>query len=423
MFSSGARRNSAVVTRTILAALILVYAAYPAHAQPRFTTIHNFTGTSGDGFTPYAPLVLAARVFHGTTLAGGEYGSGTIFSLTPPTSPGGHWTEILLYTFTGGLDGDGPQAGLAIGPYEVLYGATLRGGVNSLGGTVFSLTPPQTSGAPWTEAVLHNFGDHHDGSNPIGGLVIGMHGDLFGTTGGGGRYNSGTVFRLRAPASPGGAWTEEILYNFTGGADGRNPQTALAIDPATETLYGTTDTGGSALLGTVFSVTPPTSAGGAWTETVLHNFAGSHDGIHPNALLLATDGMLYGTSHGRGANYGAAFSLTPPASTGGAWTFNLLHDFTGSPDGSEPGAGLLMAVDGTLYGTTQSGGTGCLNGCGTIFSLTPGSPWVETVLYSFNNDGNAPGAPLVFGNNNALYGTTKFGGTAGGGTAFALQLP
>jgi uncharacterized repeat protein (TIGR03803 family) len=410
--------------RLTLVALILAYAAHPVQAQTAFTTIHDFTGTSGDGFSPYAPLVLAGRVFHGTTSAGGEYGSGTIFSLAPPASPGGDWTETLLYTFTGGLDGSAPQAGLAIGPFGILYGTTIQGGTNRLGGTVFSLTPPQASGASWTEAVLHNFGEHHDGINPLGGLVIGVHGDLFGTTGGGGRYNSGTVFKLRAPASPGGAWTEEVLYNFTGGADGNNPQATLAIDPATETLYGTTNTGGSALLGTVFSVTPPTTSSGAWTETVLHNFAGSHDGIHPNALLLAQDGVLYGTSHGIGTNYGAAFSLTPPAVTGGDWTFNLLHDFTGSPDGSEPGAGLIMAVDGTLYGTTQSGGTGsCLNGCGTIFSLTSGSPWVETVLYSFNHNGNAPGAPVVFGDNGSLYGTTKFGGATGGGTAFALQMP
>lgn len=135
-------------------------------------------------------------------------------------------------------------------------------------------------------------------------------------------------------------------------------------------------------------------------------------------LLLAPSGVLYGTSHGL-HSHGAAFSLAPPVVPGAAWIFTILHEFKDSPDGSEPGAGLIVSADGTLYGSTTSGG----DGSGTIFSLTPGSQWVETVLYSFDNDGNAPGAPLVFGNNNSLYGTTKFGGTAGGGTAFVLQLP
>ena len=133
----------------------MLWKAKVAHYQT-FTTIHNFTGASADGFSPYSPLVRSGKVLYGTTLSGGAYNSGAVFSLAPPTSPGEHWTEKILYSFTGGLDGAGPEAGLVI-VGEVLYGATNRGGAANLG-TAYSLTPPQSPGGPWTETVLHSFG-------------------------------------------------------------------------------------------------------------------------------------------------------------------------------------------------------------------------------------------------------------------------
>jgi uncharacterized repeat protein (TIGR03803 family) len=395
-----------------------------AQSSPVLRMVHVFEGGPNDGQFPYAGLVRSGKVFYGTTLAGGNgdcpSGCGAVFSLTEPESATGHWTETILYNFHGS-DGNAPYAGLVVGHGVLLYGTTGLGGSENLG-TAFSLAPPSTPGGAWTETVLHNFGKDHDGANPEGGLKFGHDGALYGTTAYGGRFRYGTVFKLIPPSSEGGAWIEEVLCSFTGGDDGSQPLTALTINPSDGTLYGTTNGGGTAFDGTVFSLAPPLISGSTWTETVIQAFTDGDDGIEPNALLLRPGGVIYGTSHGTQANYGAVFSLTPPASPGGPWTFAALHDFRGSPDGSEPDAGLIMGSDGTLYGTTVSGGT---DNQGVVFSMTPpaapGGAWTETVLYSLSV-GNSPTA-LTFGETEAeLFGTTKFGGAFGFGTAYALAL-
>jgi uncharacterized repeat protein (TIGR03803 family) len=148
-------------------------------------------------------------------------------------------------------------------------------------------------------------------------------------------------------------------------------------------LYGTTEEGGtgtggtgfacSSGCGTVFSLTPPATPGGAWTETVLHDFAFTGgDGAVPEAgVVIGTSGVLYGTTaYGGASDAGTVFSLTPPASPGGAWTETVLHDFTGGSDGRYPEAGVAMGKSGGLFGTTDLGGAGTCN-CGTVFALKP----------------------------------------------------
>jgi uncharacterized repeat protein (TIGR03803 family) len=63
-----------------------------------------------------------------------------------------------------------------------------------------------------------------------------------------------------------------------------------------------------------------------------------------------------------------------------AETFNVLYNFTGGADGSNPYTGLTIDRTGTLYGTTLTGGTGH----GTVFKLAKtGSNWILTTLYTF----------------------------------------
>jgi uncharacterized repeat protein (TIGR03803 family) len=167
----------------------------------------------------------------------------------------------------------------------VLYGTTSYGG-SSENGTVFSLAPPASPGGAWTKATLYNFNGTPDGSSPYySGVVIGKKGTLYGTTLFGGTAGYGTVFELRPPASPGGVWTEVVLHSFAGGSDGELPYAGLAIGSGPggyPVLYGTTTYGGTGPCtvnypgcGTVFSLTPPASPSGAWTEAVLHNFTGT----------------------------------------------------------------------------------------------------------------------------------------------------
>jgi uncharacterized repeat protein (TIGR03803 family) len=367
---------------------------------------------------------------------------GTVFSLTRSNAA---WVESVLHYFTCS-DGQHPVAPLAIGDSGVLFGTTNIGGSGNYG-TVFSLTPPASAGGHWTMTVLHNFSGGSDGASPAAGVTIGNNGALYGTTtyGGSGGCTAppypagcGTVFELTPPASPGESWTETVIYNFPGGSGGLQPFAAVTIGTG-GVLYGTTN-GGHLHPGTVFSLTPPTTAGGAWSPAVLHNFDFSSvkgDGFNPEAsVVIGSGGVLYGTTFFGGSSYGGGtvYSLTPPTSPSGAWTEAVICNFTG-PNGYLPASDLMIGDGGVLYGTTYSGGTA---GFGTVFSLTPpASPtgsWTENVLYSFTdgNDGANPAAPVAMGRGRAgrplLYGTAYFGGSTahpcqlyGCGTVFALQ--
>ena len=166
-----------------------------------------------------------------------------------------------------------------------------------------------------------------------------------------------------------------------------------------------------------------TQSAQAQTFTVLYNFTGSPDGAYPYAgLLLDMAGNLYGTTTvGGSSNQGTVFKVD----TSGTET--VLHSFSGA-DGISPYAGVIMDAKGNLYGTTQNGGTGCSGtGCGTVFELMPkaGGDWTETVLhkFTFNPDGGDPTAVLVQDANGNLYSTTEVGGTGTniGGTVFKVS--
>jgi uncharacterized repeat protein (TIGR03803 family) len=320
-------------------------------------------------------------------------------------------TEAVLYNFTGGSDGLHPQSSLVSDSAGNFYGTTALGGTcpgwNQYGcGVVFELSPNGSGG--WKQTVLHTFAAPPDGANPLfSPAIFDKSGNLYGTTQWGGAFNVGTVFEL----SPVGAsWTVNILYSFTGGADGGHPAAGLILDEAGN-LYGTGQTGGANAQGTVFKVAP------SGAETLLYTFGSqSGDGSYPFAgLVLDQTGNLYGTTLSGGAHDGGTvFKLTP---TG---TETVLYSFgSQSGDGSNPYAGLVFDKTGNLYGATYSGGT---NGGGTVFKLSPTG--TETVLYSFGSqsgDGSNPyGGSLVLDNNGNLYGTTVGGGAHGDGTVFKL---
>jgi len=263
-----------------------------------------------------------------------------------------------------------PQAGVVIGEGGVLYGTTTGGGTSG-DGTVFSLTPPASPGGAWTEAVLHNFTGGPGGRIPAGSLAIGRNGVLFGTTGYGGAFFAGTVFALKPPASPGGAWTRSVPYNFKGPSSGDGYVPDGVVIGSAGVLYGVTIDGGmtgypcgNGGCGTVFSLTPPASPGAPWSESVLHTFLAFNDGSWPSAgLTIGRDGALYGTTLGNKT----VFVVRPPASPGGSWTEAVLYRFTGGSDGGDP-TGVAIGKDGVLFGTTQTGGT---SSDGTVFALRP----------------------------------------------------
>src|ERR1051326_63794 len=150
---------------------------------------------------------------------------------------------ITLYNFPGGGFGAFPEGGVVLGSNNALFGTTYAGGFGW--GTVYELPPPAAPGGSWTPTTLYNFiGLGGDGANPEGTLLIGSNNMLYGTTVNGGAFGRGTVYQLAPPVSPGGPWTETVIYNFAGGADGQNPQAGLVFS-STGNMYGTTAYGGT----------------------------------------------------------------------------------------------------------------------------------------------------------------------------------
>ena len=279
-----------------------------------------------------------------------------------------------------------------------------------------------------TYKILYNFTGGANGRVPYAGLTL-HSGNLYGTTTAGGASGNGTVFEL---TNSNGTWTESVLYSFAGGTDGATPYAGVTFD-ANGNLYGTTEYGGTSSVGTVFELVP--NSNGTWTESVVYSFTGGSDGAYPEWCGVRVDatGALYGMSTDGGAQgMGVVYKLTP--NPGGGWTYGLLHTFTGGTDGSYPLAGTLtFDKAGSLYGATSDGVDNygnCPNNndCGSIVKLTPrpDGSWKEQVIFRFTANTNGgqsrrPFGPLVFGSAGGLYGTTGGGGGLYG-TAFKLTL-
>ena len=303
------------------------------------TTLHYFTYTpdfeNGDGAYPNALIQVSGGSFYGTTLDGGIYGSGIFYKISSDGTIAG------LHAFGAGTEVGNPVGALTISPEGGFYGATSY--------TVFRITP---AGDVTTIFVFSNSGQVSPHLN--GGLALDANGNLYGTTFYSGTDGNGTVFRV----TPGGEMT--ILHSFSAAdeyganSDGANPGVGLILG-SDGYFYGTTTTGGTGALGTVFKMTPDGEL------TTLHNFGNAYLDLPPSAgLIEGSDGNFYGTT---GVYYsyihGSVFQITP----GG--TFTTVYRFSGS-DGSFP-LGLIQGSDGSFYGPTYAGGT---DNFGTIFKLT-----------------------------------------------------
>jgi len=327
----------------------------------------------GNGSNPEAGMVLdSSGTLYGTVSSvDAPNGYGAVFQLTPPTS-GKLWTYAELAGFLKGRykdNGATPWGGVVFGSNGALYGTATVGGVSGRG-VVFELSAPAAGSTGWTETVLYSFtGQNGDGANPYTGVVAAQDGTIFGTTTNGGTANHGTAFQLTPPGMPDAPWTQAILHSFTGrDGDGALPS-GLSMGK-NGMLYGTSFGGGDYGYGTVFELIPP-QPGGAWKARALYSFTGQNgDGSGPySGVTIGPSGALFGTTSGGGAaNVGTIFELTPPSVAGGAWSESILHSFTGlNGDGAYPEAGLVFGSAGVLYGTTYGGGD---LGAGTVFRFT-----------------------------------------------------
>jgi len=347
---------------------------------------------------------------YGTTTAGGAYRQGEVFELSP--NPKGSWTEQVLYSFQGSADGSLPAAGVISDKQGNLYCTLYMGG--ALGhGAVYELIKPGKGGA-WTNHLLYSFSGGNDGGQPVGPVLFDSVGNLYGVTPLDGLYGQGVVFEL-SPNGQGGGWTETVLHAFVSQSpDAQGPAGALIFDKKSN-LYGLAVQGGAVNQGAAFELTP--NHDGTWTESVIYSFLGGNDGANPaTSDLLLKGRSLYGTTtNGGAANDGTVFQLTP-GKTG--WNETLLYTFPGGASGGNPFAGLVSDSKGNFYGTTASGAHGA---GGVTFELSKvGGVWTETVLYTFDNPGNGSYADLVRDKAGNLYGTTEFGGPAFAGNVFEV---
>lgn len=215
------------------------------------TPLYKFTGGS-DGSNPYGATVVfdQAGNLYGTTFGGGGGsclgGCGVVYKLTPA---GSAWTESVLYTFMGGADGSAPWAGVTLDQAGNFYGTTSAGGAYGYG-TVYELSP---AGSGWTKRTLYSFQHQQDGGNPYAGLIFDQSGNLYGATQYGGSGGGGTVFEL---SPSGGSWTFTTLYGFIGSGGGRakGPVANLVMDSAGN-LYGSTAGDGVYHFGSAFKLT------------------------------------------------------------------------------------------------------------------------------------------------------------------------
>lgn len=215
--------------------------------------------------------------------------------------------------------------------------------------------------------------------------------------------------RLKSPA----------LYSFCSEdlcADGITPYAGL-LNATDGDLYGTTQGGGANRAGTVFKI------GTTGALTTLYSFcavggAECKDGAAPSATLIqGSDGSFYGTTPLGGRNgHGTVFKISANGRLSTLYSFCSLGGGE-CTDGAAPSAGLTQGRDGNFYGVTESGGAYAIGG--TAFRIAPTG--ALTTLYSFcviaevdncqEGTGIAHGVGLLQGSDGNLYGTTAQDGT------------
>ena len=382
-----------------------------------FTVLHTFTFDSLLQYGPAGSLILSGNTLYGTTAQGGDWDNGTVFALNTDGSGFRTLYNFTAYTLTSiNNDGANPNQALLL-LSNTLYGTAYNGGTSD-GGTVFKLN---TDGSGFTN--LHNF-DFNDGAWPLSSLVLSGN-TLYGTASS--SRSNGVVFAMNTDGT--GFADRYSFSGYTGlpqnnptNSDGAGPLSGVIL--AGNTLYGTTSSGGASGYGAVFKVN---TDGTGFAN--LHSFPAityNSEGAYPAASLVLSGNTLYGTTQSGGtSDSGTLFAVNNDGSN-----FRTLYSFGSTQDdGDDPVAGLILSGN-TLYGTTYYGGPSkngnvfAINSDGTgfvtLYSFTAGNSVAVGAVVT-NSDGAFPSGGLVL-SGNKLYGTTRTGGSSGNGTIFSISF-
>ena len=383
--------------KRVFTILFMLCVATTAHGQSTINQLFAFAcnpyPTCRDGTKPNSIIQASDGNLYGTT---NGPGAGGIFKLTEP----GQITALYRFKTnpkTGFYDQDYSPAELAEGSDGFLYGVNSAGGPNSSSsGTIFKISKTGTG-----FQVLQTFCFSCTTGSAPDSIVAGSDGNMYGTTGYGGNFNSGSpycpslgcgvIFRLTPPG------TYTVLYALNGTSDSSLP---LGVIQASDgNLYGTA---GSFRPGTVFKLELPNSQ-----FTTLHNFP---SGIFPlNRVTQASNGLLYGSTRPTNATNGS-FVVTIFSST---LTGNVqsLQQLT-LPAKKQFAVGpFLQATDGNLWDTSYVGGT---SGLGIAFAITPSGGIVDTLSFS-PAVGVSPIGGVIQAKDGTLFGTASADGTVPAG--------
>jgi hypothetical protein len=244
-----------------------------------FEILYIFQGGSdGDLFSVYAPLIFAKGRIYGIAGGGaatgcGSDGCGSVFRLDPGGS-GERWTKETLFTFAGGPTSGRPQWIAGPDTTGSLYVSTAQGE-----GAVARLSPPAGPGAAWTETLITTFAGGLDGRAP-GELLLAADGTLLGLAAGT-RKAGGLVYRLTPPGSLDGEWTRSVVAYVK---DHNYAPVSLAFG-AGDTLIGAVEGDFDFFAGSIYQLTPPATGDSSWTFAELWDFNHGPDRNPLNAIL------------------------------------------------------------------------------------------------------------------------------------------
>lgn len=377
-----------------------------------FTKPHQFT-SSTDGSSPNGGLTLDAGLLWGTNNSGGAHSGGTLYSISPST---GTFTVAVSFSTTSTANGYYPLCQPAI--YEplsgdhILYVTTAAGGTTTTGGATRG-TLFKYDIATSTSSVLYTFGTTTTDVYHANSMALDGSGNLYGTAEYGGSFGFGGIWDWPSGTSSMSVGSE-ILKDFGGySGDGQTPM-GLVLNATSGTLYGVTENGGSASLGTLWSY-----ALGSSSYSILHSFTNTSgtDGSLPTTnVAFDTAGNLWGTTSYGNGNDGTIYEYS-------SGSFSTVYTLSSgvTNDGTQPNT-LILASDGNFYGTTSKGGA---SNQGTIVQVSAAG--TLTTIYSFTggNDGGIPEGQLtevVLGGVHYLYGVTEYGGQNQTGTIFRIPL-
>ena len=331
---------------------------------------------------------------YGTTGEGGTALSGVFFEYNPINN---EYKNLHSFNLTN--QGTSPQNSLIQADNDLIYGLINSGG-NSNQGVLFQLNPNTKQ---YQKKV--DFNGTLNGANPKGDIVQATNGKLYACTSIGGTNNLGVLFEYDINTN-----TYSKKLDFDGILLGANPEGSL-IQASNSKLYGLTKNGGINNQGVLFEYDVTTS-----TYTKKHDFNSSISGAAPTASLVeGTNGKLYGsTTTGGTGNLGTLFEFDV---TSGILT--TVFEFSGISDGSNPTGSLFHASNGKLYGLSNTGGA---SNFGVLFEYDY-MTFTFTVLYEFDgiNSGSLPFGSLIESTTGKLYGLTSVGGINDKGVLFEFD--